>query len=113
MRHGYPSQVLQRMRGWSANPSVQTHTERSVKRVQSGGCEICAQPLQPLFMRNGWIRIGRARRIGRIHASFPAHLEEILGLSIIRREVLVGERPCGRNSAMVADLTKIGFAQPK
>src|SRR5262249_37969382 len=52
--------------------------------------------------------VGRTRgRLGGIAAAQPMHLIEVLGLRVVRFEIVVRDRPGGRNAAVVAHRTEV------
>ena len=58
-------------------------------------------------------RVGRARRrFGRVLPARAVHLVELLGLRVIRLHLLVGDRPRGRDPAVMLELAEILLAQP-
>ncbi len=63
-------------------------------------------------MAHGRPRIrGLGRRFRWILATIAVHLIEILGLRVIRLQIVIAYRPCGRDAAMVAEFAKIFFPQ--
>src|SRR5208282_2585389 len=63
-------------------------------------------------MTDGRPGIGRAgRRFGRIFSPVSVHLIEILGLGIVRLQIVITERPRGRDASVVAQFAEIFLAQ--
>ena len=63
-------------------------------------------------MGDGRERVGGARgRFGRVLAPGPVDLVELLGLHVVGLHVLVGDRPRGRDPAVVAHLPEVLLAQ--
>ena len=61
----------------------------------------------------GGMRVRRARRrLGRILAARAVHLVQLLGLRVVRLELVVGDRPGGRDPVVVAQLAEVLLAQP-
>ena len=58
---------------------------------------------------------GRARwrRLGGILAAIAVHLVEVLGLQVVRLELVVGDRPGRRDAAVVPELAEVLLAQPE
>ena len=58
------------------------------------------------------MRIGTARpRFGRIFAALAVHVIHVLGLRVVRLQIVVGDRPGRRDSAMMPDLAEVLLAQ--
>src|SRR5215475_315489 len=91
---------------------VKHHTKRSVKRMQSRGGEIVREVLEPRLMTYRWPRIGLAcRRFRRVLPSVAVHLVKVLGVRVVRFQLVVTDRPGRRDAAMMANLSKIPLAQ--
>ena len=64
-------------------------------------------------MGDGGKRIGRAgRRLGRVLAARAVHAVELLGQRVIGLELVVGNRPGGRDPVVMAQLAEILRPQP-
>src|SRR5205814_9775442 len=55
--------------------------------------------------------IRRPPRLGRVLARRAVHVVESLGARVVRLEVFVGERPRGRDAAVVANLAEVGRSE--
>src|SRR5438552_16345897 len=59
------------------------------------------------------MEVGGARgRLRRIAAAEPVRLIEVLGLGVVRLQVVVRDRPGGRDAAVVGDLSEVLLAEP-
>ena len=64
------------------------------------------------FMADRRMRIRRARRrLGRIFAAVAVHVIKLFRLGVVGLHVIVSNGPCRREAAVMADFTKIFFAQ--
>jgi hypothetical protein len=54
-----------------------------------------------------------AARLGRVLAVLPVHEVQLLGLRVVRLEIVVGDRPGRRDAAVVADLAEVALAEPE
>src|SRR6516225_4875423 len=52
-------------------------------------------------------------RYGRVLAALAVDVVLMLGLIVVRLEVLIRDRPCRRDSAVMPDLSKVFLAQPE
>src|SRR2546422_5843303 len=92
----------------SGVPLVQHHAERDVKRLESKTGEIVAELLNPRLMTDRRMRVRSAgRRIRGIFLPAAVHLVELLGLRVIRLQVLVRDRPRGRETVPMLDLPEV------
>ncbi len=74
--------------------SLSMHAHRHVKRPESRAGEVLVQLLDARLMADRGILVGRAgRRLGRILAALTVDLVEMLGLGVVRLEVVVADRP--------------------
>ena len=86
---------------------------RSVKRAVARRREVVGELLDPRLVRDRRERIRRARRrLGRVLSARAVHLVQLLGLRVVRLEVVVGDRPRGRDPVVVAELAEVLLAQP-
>src|SRR5437879_7313207 len=92
---------------------VQQDAERDGKRVVPELPEAVGELLDARFVtdRRVAVRGGRGRLRG-IRPAPPVHVIQVFGLRVIRFEVLVAERPRGRDPPVVADLAELFPAQP-
>ena len=91
---------------------VEHDPARRVERVVARLCEVVVQQLDPRLVRHGRERIGRARgRLGRVLAARSVHLVELLGLRVVRLQLVVGDRPGRRDAVMVAELSEVLLAE--
>src|SRR3954447_6250897 len=73
---------------------VEHDSDRYVEGLKARTCKVVRQLLDPRLMGDGRPWIGRAgRRFGRIFSAVSVDLVEILGLHVIRFEVVVADRP--------------------
>src|SRR5438128_7440626 len=85
------------------------HVERPVPDAR----QVVDQLLDARLVAEGWMEVGRARgRLRRIAAAEPVHLVEVLGLRVVRLQVVVRARPGGRDAAVVGDLAEVLPAEP-
>ena len=92
---------------------VEQDAARRVERVVAGRREVVGELLDARLVRDGRERIRRARRrLGRILAAGAVHLVELLGLRVVRLELVVGDRPGGRDAVVVVELAEVLLAQP-
>ena len=102
-RHGKPSHVAQRtQRLLGASPLVEQHAAGRVERVQPGRREVVGELLDARLVADRGERVRRARaRLGRVLAARPVHLVELLGLRVVGLELVVADRPRGRDAVVV------------
>ena len=87
---------------------VEHHAERQVGRVQTELLEVVVQLLDPRFVHDGREReLAAAGSVGRVLALPAVHGVHLLGLRVPRLEVVVPERPCGRDATVVGDLPEV------
>ena len=92
---------------------VEQDPARGVERVVARGGEVVGELLDPRLVRDGRVRVRRARRaLGRVLAAVAVHLVELLGLRVVRLELVVGDRPGGRDAVVVAELAEVLRPQP-
>src|SRR5439155_6691349 len=92
----------------SGVPLVQHHPKGDVKRLEPQTGEIVAELLNTRLMTDRRMRIRTAgRRIRGIFFPAAVHLIKLLGLRVIRFQVLVRDRPRGRKAAPMLDLPKV------
>src|SRR5439155_2124506 len=85
------------------------HVERPVPDAR----QVVDQLLDARLVAEGWMEVGRARgRLRRIATAEPVHLVEMLGLGVVRLQVVVRDRPGGRHAALVGDLAEVLLAEP-
>ena len=76
--------------------------------------EIVAELLDARLVADRGEQVVAARAgLGRIFTAIPVHLVEMLGLGVVRLEIAVGDRPCRRETAVMANLAEVTFAQPE
>ena len=93
---------------------VQHDAERHVERAQPVGGQVVVQLLDPWLVLHGRERVRRARPwLGRIDAALAVHLIQMLGLRVVRFEVVVADRPRRRDPAVVNDFPEVLLAQPE
>src|SRR2546425_4496351 len=87
---------------------VQHDAQRHMEGAEAQPRQIVGELLDPRLVAARWMRVGRAgRRVGGIHAALAVHVVEVLGLRVVGLEVLVGQRPRGREPAVVADFSEV------
>ena len=70
--------------------------------------EIVRELLDARLVRDGGERVRRARRrLGRILAARAVHLVELLGQRVVGLELVVGDRPGGRDAVVVPQLAEV------
>ena len=78
---------------------VEQDPARGVERMQPRRGEVVGELLDARLVRDRRERIRRARRrLGRVLAARAVHLVELLGLRVVRLDVLVGDRPRGETA---------------
>ena len=93
---------------------VEQDAQRRVERPQAAPGEVLVQVLQPRLVAHRWVREGFAGwRLGRVLSPLAMHVVHALGARVVRLELAVRDRPCGRNTAVVAQLAKVFLAQPE
>ena len=79
-----------------------------------GPCQVIGELLNARLVRDGGMRIRIAGgRLGRIAAARAMHMIKPLGLGVVGRQVLVGERPGRRDPVGVPHDPEIALAQPQ
>ena len=93
---------------------VQQNAERQRERVIAKPLEIVGQFLDARRMAHGRIKVGRAGRpFRRIDAVLPVDVIKVLRLCVIRFEILITQRPCRGNTAVVRDVCEIFNTRPQ
>ena len=91
----------------------QPDAARRVERVVAGPLEVVRQLLDPRLVRHGRERIGAARPgLGRVLGVVAVDLVELLGPRVVRLEVVVRDRPGGRDPVVVAQLAEVLLPEP-
>ena len=112
--HGKPSQFTQRTQaeyGMFASFSRIPHGAWNGWRpaASRSSCEL----LDARLVRDGRKRVRPARRpLGRVLPARTVHLVELLGQRVVRLELVVGDRPRGRDAVVVGELPEVPGAQP-
>ena len=92
---------------------VEHDPARRVERVVAGGREVVGELLDPRLVRDGGMRVRRARRrLGRVLAARAVHLVELLGERVVRLQLVVGDRPGRRDAVVVLQLAEVLLAKP-
>ena len=92
---------------------VQADAAGRVERIEARRGKVVVELLDARLVRDRRERVGRARRrLGRILAARAVHLVELLRLGVVRLELVVGDRPRGRDAVVVVDLAEVLGAQP-
>ncbi len=113
-RHGKPSHVAQRTQalwGMSSSASITPHG------AWNGWRPSAARSSESCWMRGSWLTAGNGygallRRLGRVLPTCAVHVVELLGLRVVRLELVVGDRPRGRHAVVVAQLAEVLGPQP-
>ena len=92
---------------------VEPDSARRVERAVAGGLEIVGELLDPGLVGDGRERVRRARRpLGRILAAGTVHLVRLLGPRVVGLELVVADRPGGRDPVVMAKLAEVLRPQP-
>src|SRR4029078_10433237 len=92
--------------------TVQPDAAGCVERVVARSRQIVRELLDPRLVRDGRKWVWRAGvRLGRVLATCGVDLVELLGLCVVRLEVVVGDRPGRRRAVVVDQLTEILLAK--
>ena len=79
---------------------VQHDAERHVKRPEPSLDQVVVQLLDARLVADRRIRVRRARPgIGGIDAAFAVNMVQVLGLGVIRLQLVVADRPRRRDAA--------------
>src|ERR1700746_2923977 len=91
---------------------VEHDPDRYMKGLETRTCEVVGQLLNARLMADGgpWIG-GVRRRFGRIFSAVSVHLIQILGLRVVRLQIVIAERPRGRDASAGAQFAEIFFAE--
>src|SRR5207247_9962594 len=73
----------------------------------------CALMCARLGARRWMVVRGAGGRVRRIGAALAVHVVELLGTRVVRLQVLVGDRPRGRDPAVMLDLPEVLAPQPE
>src|SRR5271165_1449677 len=93
---------------------VEHDPDRDVEGLQSRTREIVGQLLNARLMTDGGPGIGSVGRwFGRIFSAVSVHLIQILGLGIVRLQIVITDRPSGRDATVMAQFAEIFLAQPE
>src|SRR5271166_5305223 len=93
---------------------VEHDPDRHVEGLQTRTCEVVGQLLNARLMTDGGPGVGGVgRRLGRIFSAVSVHLIEILGLGIVRFQIVIANWPSGRDATVVTQFAEILFAQPE
>ena len=88
--------------------------DRQVERVQALLLEVVAELLDARLVPDRRERIrGAGRALGGVLAVLAVHPVEVLGLGVERLQVLVADRPRGRQPAVVPDLAEVLRPEPE
>jgi hypothetical protein len=91
---------------------VEVDADGQVERMMAGPDEVVVQLLDARLVRDG--RVGerpRRRRLRRVLAALAVDEVQPFGLGVVGLEVVVGQRPGGRDARVVADLVEVALAQ--
>src|ERR1700758_3039939 len=79
---------------------VEHDPDRYMEGLEARTCEVIGQLLNARLMADGGPGIGGLRRrFGRIFSAVSVHLIQILGLRVVRLQVVITERPRGRDAS--------------
>ena len=112
--HGKPSQSC------AAHADAVRHVRlvdpdaaRRVERVKARRGQVVGQLLDPGFVGDRRVRVGRAgRRLGRVLAARAVHLVHRLGSGVVRLHVRIRDGPGRRDAVMVAQFAEVLGAHP-
>ncbi len=88
------------------------HAYWQMKRFEAETLQLIEHFQHPWFLRE--LRIGKGlgrRRLRGVFAALTVHEIEAFGFLVIRFELVIGDRPSGRDSVFVRDLFEIFFTQ--
>src|SRR5262245_51274199 len=71
------------------------------------------QPLDARLVRDSGPRVWAGGRLGRVLAALAVHEVELLGLGVIRLEIVVRDRPPGRDPVVMTHLAEVPLAHPE
>ena len=92
---------------------VEQDPARRVERVISTLLEVVGQLLDPRLVRHGRPRILLAPvPLGRVLTVVAVHLVEPFGFRVVRLEVVVGQRPGGRDPVDMPEITEVPGPEP-
>ncbi len=92
---------------------VEHHAAGGVERVEAGGREVVGETLDPGLVRDGRERVRSARRrLRRILAAGTVHLVRVLGPRVVGLELVVADRPGGRDPVVMSELAEVLRPQP-
>ena len=90
---------------------VQHHGDRHVERLVPERGEAVVQGLDARLVTHRGVRVGRARpRFRGVLAARAVHVVEPLGRGVVRLELGIRDRPCGRQPTGMAHLAEVRFA---
>src|SRR6185369_10896258 len=93
---------------------VKLNAKWSVERFQAKPREVVAQMLYARLVTDRGMRIRSAgTRFCWILAALAVDVIELFGLRIVRLDIIVRNRPCGRDTGVMAKLTEVFLAQSK
>ena len=91
---------------------VEEDPARRMERVVAGARQVVGELLDARLVRDRRMRVVAARvRLGRVLPAGTVHLVELLGLRVVRLELVVGDRPGGRDAVVVLKLAEVLPAQ--
>ena len=91
---------------------VEADTARRMERMEPGGLELVGEPLDPRLVRDRRKRVRSAgRRLRRILTARAVDLVQVLGLRVVRLELVVGDRPGRRDPVVVPKLAEVLLAK--
>ena len=92
---------------------VEADAAGCMEGVESSGREIVRKLLDPRLVGHRWEGIRSARR--RLRGVLPpraVHLVQLLRLRVVGLQLVVGDRPGGRDPVVVAELAEVLFPEP-
>jgi hypothetical protein len=91
---------------------VEQNAAGRVEGSVAGRDEIVGELLDARLVRDGGERVGGAgRRLRRVLPSSAVHLVELLGLLVVGLQLVISDRPGGRDAVVVPELAKVLGAQ--
>jgi hypothetical protein len=83
-----------------------------MERSEAEPCEVIAEVLDTRFMAHRGIWVwGAGVRLGRIFAALAVHLVNLLSSGVVGLQLFIGDRPSGRDAAIMLDFAKILLSQ--
>src|SRR5947207_2321481 len=86
--------------------------QRNVKRIQPRARKIFGQVLNARLVTHRWVSIrSTGPRFGWVFTAIAVNVIEVFSLSVIWLHLVIANGPPGRDAAVMANLSKVFFAQ--